>query len=340
MTRRHRRPLTLLALVAAAIGLAGCGELHARLTPAKGTVQPFTLMLDFYPNADHVGLYEALANGYFRQAALDVHVEVPSNPAEPLALLAAGKVDAAISYEPEVMLARNRGVPLVSVAAIVQRPLTSIISLGSQHITSPEQLRGKTIGTAGIPYQNAYLKTILAKAHVPRSSVRTVNVGFNLVPAMLSGRVNATLGGYWNYEAIELRLDHRHPDVIPVNDAGVPTYDELVLVVRKGTIVDQTSLIRRFVQALGRGYEAVRANPVAAVRTLVRANPSLSYRLQLASVRATLPYYFPGGGRPWGWQSASQWNAFGEWMLRNHLISNPLAVIDASTNELLAGQGV
>lgn len=340
MKPAHTGPLKLLAALAAAASLAGCGLVHARLTPAKGTIQPFTLMLDFYPNADHVGLYEALAKGYFRQAALDVHVKVPSNPAEPLALLAAGKVDAAISYEPEVLLARNRGVPLVSVAAIVQRPLTSIISVGSQHITSPADLRGKTIGTAGIPYQQAYLKTILAKAHVPQSSVRTVDVGFNLVPAMLSGRVNATLGGYWNYEAIELREDHRHPNVIPVNDAGVPTYDELVLVVRKGEIIDQTNLIRRFVQALGRGYEAVRADPAAAVRTLVAANPSLDYRLQLASVKATLPYYFPTGNRPWGWQSQSQWNAFGEWMLKNHLISNPLAVIDASTDELLAGQGV
>jgi putative hydroxymethylpyrimidine transport system substrate-binding protein len=336
---RHR---TLLApaLVAAALGLAACGEVKARITPAKGSAQPFTLMLDWVPNADHVGLYEALAKGYFRQAALNVHIEVPSNPAEPLQLLAAGKIDAAISYEPNVMLARNAGTPLVSVAALVQKPLTSIISLAREGINSPAQLRGKTIGTAGIPYQNAYLTTILARAHVPRRSVHVENVGFDLVPAMLSGRVNATLGGYWNYEAIELRQAHRRPHVIPVDDAGVPSYDELVLVVRKAAIINQTNLIRRFVQALGRGYKAVRADPAAATRALVRANPSLRYKLQLASVKATLPDYFPPAGRPWGWQSQSRWNAFGEWMMRQHLISNPLAIEDASTDELLAGQGV
>jgi putative hydroxymethylpyrimidine transport system substrate-binding protein len=337
------RSLTILAtLLATALAAAGCGQVKPTYKPAKGSVQSLSLMLDWLPNADHSGLYEALAKGYFRQAALDVHVEIPSNPSEPLQLLAAGKIDAAISYEPNVMLARNAGTPLVSVAAIVQRPLTSIISVGSQHITTPARLRGKTIGTAGIAYQSAYLQTILAHAHVPRRSVHVIDVGFNLVPAMLSGHVNATLGGYWNYEAIELRQDGRHPNVIPVNDAGVPTYDELVLVVRKSTIINDTNMIRRFVQALARGYAAVRANPVGAARTLVAANPSLSssYRLELASIRATLPAYFPSGGHPWGWQSAAQWNAFGAWMLHNHLISNPLAVEDASTNELLAGQGI
>jgi len=339
---KRTRPLTALAILAAGLALAACGQVRPTYKPAKGSAQSLTLMLDWLPNADHSGLYEALAKGYFRQAALDVRVEVPSNPAEPLQLLAAGKVDAAISYEPNVMLARNAGAPLVSVAAIVQRPLTSIISVGSQHITSPARLRGKTIGTAGIAYQNAYLQTILAHAHVPQRTVHVINVGFNLVPAMLSGHVNATLGGYWNYEAIELRQDGKRPNVIPVNDAGVPTYDELVVVVRKATIVNDSNLIRRFVQALGRGYQAVRSDPVGAARTLVAANPSLSssYRLQLASIRATLPDYFPAGGHPWGWQSASQWNAFGEWMLRHRLISNPLAVEDASTDELLAGQGI
>ena len=124
-------------------------------------------MLDWLPNADHVGLYAALSNGDFSQAGLAVHVRVPTDPATPLQLLAAGKVDAAISYEPQLLLARDAGEPLVSIAAIVQRPLTSIVSLRSKHITTPRQLRGKRIGNAGIPYQEAYLKTILTDAGVP-----------------------------------------------------------------------------------------------------------------------------------------------------------------------------
>lgn len=338
-----KKRLFLVAALLMALSLAACGEKKETIAPAKGSGQSLSLMLDWFPNADHVGIYQALAAGDFTGAGLDVHVAIPSDPAAPLQLLAAGKVDLAISYEPEVMLARQQGEPLVSVAAIVQQPLTSIVSIGSKHITTPADLRGKTVGDAGIPYQHAYLTTILARAHVPVSSVREVNVGANLVPAMLSGRVDATLGAYWNYEAIQLQQLGKRPNVIRMNQVGVPTYDELVVVARESELTGgQIALVRRFVQALARGYQSVRSDPTAAVANLIRANPSLSPKLQLASVKATLSSFFPSGtdaGEPWGWQDQSQWTAYGNWMLANHLISNPAATDGASTNEVLAGQG-
>jgi putative hydroxymethylpyrimidine transport system substrate-binding protein len=336
----RRGPIAILLLVLA-LAAAGCGQKHEAVTAAAGSSQSLTMMLDWVPNADHVGLYQALADGDFTRAGLDVHVEVPSDPASPLELLAAGKVDVAISYEPEVLLARNQGQPLVSVAAIVQEPLTSIVSIGSKHITSAADLKGKRVGDAGIPYQHAYLTTILARAGVPASSVKEINVGANLVPAMLSGRVDATLGAYWNVEAIELAQLHKHPNVIHMQQVGVPNYDELVVVVRKATIVNHPDLVRRFVQALARGYEAARRDPQAAVNNLVKASPGLDPKLALAGVRATLSAFFPSNpSLPWGWQDPAQWNAYGEWMLKQHLISDPNAVLDASTNELLAGQGL
>jgi putative hydroxymethylpyrimidine transport system substrate-binding protein len=335
-----RRLLLLLTALAAAMALAACGEKKDAVAPAASSAQPVSMMLDWFPNADHVGLYRALSAGYFRQAGLDVHVQTPSNPATPLQLLAAGKIDLAISYEPEVLLARDKGLPLVSIAALVQRPLTSIVSLGRRHITSPQQLRGQTVGDAGIPYQHAYLQTILQHAGVPSSSVKEVNVGSNLVPALLSGRVAATLGAYWNYEAIQLRQLGRRVNVIHVENAGVPNYDELVLVARENELAKRTNLLRRFVQALGHGYESVRSNPSAGVNALISANPSLDRKLQQASVSATLPDFFPSGsGQPWGWQNSAQWTAYGQWMLGHHLVSNPASIVAAQTNQLLAGQG-
>jgi len=330
----------LVGAVLVSLALAACGEKTDQLTPAHP--QSLTLMLDWTPNADHVGLYQALAGGDFAQAGLNVHVQVPTDPATPLELLAAGKVDIAISYEPELMLARDKNENLVAVAAIVQKPLTSIVSIGSKHIKTPAQLRGKRVGDAGIPYQSAYLSTILARAGVPASSVKQINVGDNLVPAMLSGRVDATIGAYWNYEAIQLAQANKHPNVIRMDQAGVPTYNELVLVVRASTITKKADEIRRFVQALARGYEAVRSDPQAGINSLLQANPGLDRKLQTASVNVTLPAFFPSGSdanEPWGWQDQAQWNAYGDWMLSHHLISNPAAVADASTNELLAGQG-
>ncbi len=333
----------LLVLAAAAItpfGLAACGTKHETLTNSKGT-QQVTLMLDWLPNADHVGIYQALADGDFEKAGLSVHLQVPSDPATPLRLLAAGKVDAAISYEPEVMLARNQGAALVSVAALVQKPLTSIVSVGSKHITNASQLRGKKIGDAGIAYQRAYLTTILAHEGIPKNSVQEINVGSDLVPAMLSGRVDATLGAYWNYEAIQLAEKGKHPNVIHMEQVGVPTYNELVLVVRRSMLTEHIDVVRRLVQAMARGYQSVRRDAAAGVQSLVNANPGLDPKFQLASVRATLPVFFPANpSNPWGFQDQNQWNSYGQWMLSQHLISNPNAAFAASTNEVLAGQGI
>jgi putative hydroxymethylpyrimidine transport system substrate-binding protein len=336
----RRRIAALAGALLAVLALTACGEKKDALGPTAKHAQTLRLMLDWVPNADHVGIYEGIADGAFKAAGLNVSVETPPNPAAPLSLLEAGKVDVAITYEPQLMLARDKGAPLVAFGAIVQRPLTSIVSLGKKHITSVKQLKGKTVGDAGIPYQHAYLQTILKHAGVPTSSVKEVNVGDDLVGSMLSGRVDATLGAYWNYEAIQLAQDHKRPNVIHVENAGVPDYDELVLVTTETTFANHTTELRRFVQALGRSYTSVRANPQAAVNALVRANPSLNPKLQLASVKATLPSFFPAASNlPWGWMTTSQWNAYGQWMLREHLISNPAAVADASTNQLLAGQG-
>jgi putative hydroxymethylpyrimidine transport system substrate-binding protein len=336
-----RRTIAMVVTLALTAALAGCGEKQETVTGSPSSVQQLTLMLDWFPNADHVGIYQGLAEGDFAKAGLDVHIQVPSDPATPLKLLAAGKVDAAISYEPEVLLARDQGLALVSVAAIVQQPLTSIVSVGSKHITTPAQLRGKRVGDAGIPYQHAYLTTILARAGVPASSVKEINIGADLVPAMLSGRVDATLGAFWNVEAIQLSALHKHPNVIRMEQVGVPTYDELVVVVRKSTIVNHPDAVRRLVQAMARGYEAVRRDPQTAVNNLVHASSGLDPKLQLASVKATLPAFFPSSpGNPWGWQEPNQWTAYGQWMLNHHLISTPNAAVDASTNELLAGQGL
>lgn len=336
---RSKLYLALGALFAV-LALAACGEKKEAVQPTSSRVQSLSLMLDWFPNADHVGLYQALAEGDFTRVGLHVQVQTPSDPALPLKLVAAGKVDLAISYEPELFLARNQNLSLVSIAAIVQRPLTSIVSIGSKHITSPAQLKGKKVGVAGIPYQNAYLSTILARAGVPASKVTVINVGENLVPAMVSGRVDATLGAYWNYEAIQLAQLHKHPHVIPVDQVGVPTYDELILVARQSTIERKADAIRRFVQALARGYEAVRANPQAGTSSLLSANSGLDPSFQAAAVRATLPAFFPSDpSKPWGWQDPTQWAAFGQWMLHEHLITNPNALIEASSNDFLAGVG-
>ena len=328
------------AVVACLVILSACGAKQDVLGAAK--TKPFTVMLDWFPNADHAALYSAIAHGDFRAVGLEVRPVIPSESAEPLKLLAAGKIDMAISYEPELLIARDQGLKLVSIAALVQRPLTSIIALPSAHVKTVAQLAGKTVGTAGISYQAAELRAALSSAGVSPAKVKEVDVGFNLVPAMLSGKVAATLGGFWNYEAIQLELLHKHPVTIPVDQAGVPTYDELVLVVREDEAHARGQDLRSFLQALTQGENEVRANPAAAAALVVKANPSLEGKLQLDSIERTLPAAVPAEpGKPFGWQEPSAWASFGSWMLAKGLLQhNPNGGLPPFSDEFLPGQGI
>ncbi len=331
-----RRLPTALLLLAALWGLSACGTKQERTTPAA--VKRFTVILDFFPNADHAGLYAAIDKGTFRRAGLDVSPKVPSDPAAPLKLVAAGKADVAISYEPELLLARDKGLPLVAIGAIVQTPLTSIIAIKGSKVKRVADLEGAKVGTAGIPYQSAYLKTIAAGKGLDARRIKEIGVGFNLVPAMLSKRVDATLGGFSNYEGLQLQRQHKDPVIIPVDRAGVPTYNELVLVARAQDLRARSSTYRAFLQALARGYHLLRTDPEAGVRPLLAANRDLDRGLQLAAVKKTLPAFFPPRGRPFGYMDPPQWQAYGRWMVHNGLLKRPPAG-RSLTNEFLPGQG-
>ncbi len=335
-----RRAVVVALALASLIVLSACGSKQD--TISASSAKPFTVMLDFFPNADHAALYSAIAHGDFRAVGLNVQPQTPSDPSAPLKLLAAGKADMAISYEPELLIARDQGLKLVSIGALVQRPLTSIIALPASHIKKVADLAGKTVGTAGIPYQAAELKTAVQAAGADPASVKEVNVGFNLVPAMLSGKVAATLGGFWNYEALQLAQLHKRPLTIPVDRAGVPTYDELVLVVRADEAHKRGQDLRAFLQALTRGQREVRGDPAAAAALVVKANPSLEPKLQLASIQQTLPAAVPTqAGKPFGWQSPSAWVSFSSWMFSHHLLTHdPNAELPPFTNEFLPGQGI
>jgi putative hydroxymethylpyrimidine transport system substrate-binding protein len=334
-----RRGLLTAVCLACALALTACGA-KQDVIQARST-KPFTVALDFFPNADHAAIYSAIAHGDFRAVGLDVRPVAPPTPSAPLSLLESGRADMAISYEPEVLLARDKGAKIVSIAALVQRPLTSIISI-NHSITKVSELAGRTVGTAGIPYQSAELHAALAHAGVDPASVKEIDVGFNLLPAMLSGHVDATIGGFWNYEAIELRLMHRDPTVIPINQAGVPTDNDLVLVVREEEARMRGQDLRAFLQALTRGEQEVRAQPAQAAAEVRAANPSLMPRLQLESIKRTLPAAVPGAGEPFGWQNPNDWAAFASWMFNEHLIAhNPAnAGYPPYTNEFLPGQGI
>ena len=317
---RLRTPAIAFAVLALALLFAACGE---KSEDVSGEREGFSLTLDFYPNPDHAGIYMAQKLGYFEEAGLDVSIDAPSDPAAPVKQVAAGRTDLAISYEPEVALAQEKGLPVVAVGALVNRPLTSLIWLKQAGIKGVGSLEGKTIATAGIPYQDAFLKTILARVHLTPEDVKSVNVGFGLLPALVGGSAQAMLGGYSNVEGVDLRERGKAPVVTPVDKLGVPTYDELVFAANADELEEDSEKIRLFLAALRRGTEAAVENPGAATKAITEANPDLDPKLAAAEVRATLPLL---GARadhqPYGYMDPKEWEAFAGWMRDNGLIDS------------------
>ena len=334
-----RLAATALALVA----LAGCGEKAEPTGSAPARQEPFTVMLDYFPNADHAGIYAAQAAGLYEQAGLDVKIQPPPDPSAPLKLLRAGRADVAISYEPELLLARDRGADnLISVAALVQAPLTSVIALPGSGVRTAKDLAGKRVGTSGIPYQSAYLKAILEQAGVDPATVKETNVGFNLTPAMLSKKVDATLGSFWNYEGVDLERRKRDPVILRMEELGVPTYNELIFVARREALDEAgASRLRRFISATAAGHRLLRDDPSTGVDALVEADKGLDAGLQEAVVDAPLPVFFPADReKPWGWQEPTEWANYERWMRAEGLLKRPPNEAPPLTNEFLPGEGL
>ncbi|HVW47573.1 MAG TPA: ABC transporter substrate-binding protein [Solirubrobacterales bacterium] len=331
-----RATAVALALLILAFGLAACGS---KSENTKGEPEQLSLDLDFYPNPDHAGIYMAAKEGFFAEAGLEVKIDAPTDPSAPLKDVAAGRADLAITYEPELMLAHEKGLEDVAVAALVNRPLTSLIWLKKSGIKGPADLRGKTVSYAGIPYQEAFLETILRRAKVPASTVKSVNVGFGLIPSLVNGSAQAMLGGYSNVEGVDLRERGKEPVITPVDELGVPTYDELILVARRSTLEEEGPKIRLFISALKRGTEAAVADPKAASAAILAANSSLEPKLTEAEIEATLPLLEgTPAGKPYGWMNPKEWEAFGAWMRDEELIANLPKASELLTNAYLVDE--
>jgi len=338
-----RRTLPAAAgLFGATLALSACGEMKTRIEPVASQAQPLTLALDAPANATQAGIFAARSDGALTRAGIDLQVTAASTSEQALAEVEQGKADVAIASEPEVMLARNRQQKVVAIGAITQGPQATIVSIKRRKhrtISSVRGLRGERVGVSGLSSESALLSTMLKRAGVPSGRVTRVNVSGNPTAALLSGRVDAYYGGEAPAVAAALRARHKRVVVVPADKLGLLRYNGLVFVTRIFYYAPHQTLLRRFVQAIGRGYTAVRQDPSAGVQALEAARSGLNPALTSSLLASTLPTLFPGQGEPWGWQSLNAWNAFGRFLTSQGVITAPGAWEGASVNRLLAGQG-
>jgi len=288
--------------------------------PAK-----LTLELDWVPNPDHVGLYYAQDKGYFSDAGLTIDFHSPSNAADPIKLVGLNKVDVAISYEPEMFYGQQNGLPVVAVATVVPVPLNSMIISPSASVTQLSQISGKSVGVTGIPSDDAFFQTMLKTAGLTASDVTKVNVGFNLVPSLLSNKVDAIIGGYRNVEAIQVEQETgKKPTVFPADQLGVPTYAELVVVANSDRLASDPAYadaVKRFVATVVKGTDAAIADPTGAtavMKTATQYDPKFLDQ----SVPYTLTLLTPAPGTKTGCIDAAAWQSYGDWMKTEGLITS------------------
>jgi putative hydroxymethylpyrimidine transport system substrate-binding protein len=275
------RKVALLAAVLAAASLAGCGDDGAE----PGAPTRATLVLDFQPNAVHAGIYAALADGAYRRAGVDLGVQEPSASTDAPKLLEAGRADLAVMDVHDLAIARERGLDLVGVMPIVQRPLAAVIAAGD--VGHPRELDGRTVGVTGLPSDDAVLDSVVAGDGGDPAAVRRVTIGFDAVAALAAGQVDAATA-FWNAEGVALARRGVPTNVFRVDDYGAPRYPELVLVASAEELRSDRDLVRSVARGTEEGYDEVVGAPSAALDALLSETSGLDAAEQRAELRALM----------------------------------------------------
>lgn len=243
--------------------------------PAKS--ETVTLMLDWYKNPNHAPILLAQAKGSYAKAGLAVTILEPADPNDPPKLAAAGKVDLAISYQPQAMILIDKGVPVARVAALVPTPLNSVMVLADGPIKSLAGLKGKKAGYSVSGFEDALLGTMLTSARLKESDVTLINVNFSLAPSLLSGQVDAVIGAFRNYETHQLNLKGKAARLFPVEAFGVPAYEELVFLSAKKAA--NSPRLERFAVVTAAAAAEIAGNPKQSWALLAATDPTFDNEL-------------------------------------------------------------
>lgn len=343
MNRFLRAVLVAVGLTAVALVVASCGSSkkssstaassNAASKPAKAAHANLRVMLDWVPNAPHAPIFYAQDQGLFTKANLSVNITKPPSATAPLVFAAAGKTDLAIAYEPDLMVSSAATAGKVkAVFALATRPLAGLW-FGKGSSGTVAGLKGKTVGWFGIPYEKPMMETALAKVGLKLSDIKFVNAGFNTNPALLSGKLDAAMGTYWNAEPVS----NPNLKITPVDKLGVPTYDELVIVANAAKLQNDpayVSAVKRFLGVLQQAVPAVRKDPTLGYTAISKVDkePDLQKKVDV-----TLPAEAPHAGMNTGCFNLQPWQAFANWLYTNKQTKTKVDPTTLATNQYLSG---
>ncbi|HEY6144788.1 MAG TPA: ABC transporter substrate-binding protein [Solirubrobacterales bacterium] len=312
--------------------LAGCGSGDGAETHTEKPT-PIHIALDGLDGPANVGILLAQKLGYFQEAGLEATITSPIGPRRPVLYVVEGSVDLSVSHLPQIALARELGAPIVAVASVIPDPTAAMLWLQNSKIENLADLEGKTIGIPGIPFQRDFLASSLEGAGLTLDDVEVKSVEYELVPALVSGRVDAIFGGEWNLEGAELQARGLRPVITKAQSLGIPDYEELALIARPDRLAGDPQSIRGFIAATLRGTEAAIEDPEAAIAAIegsVGEHPPLGREEIEAELEATLPLLSTDGE-----MSPNRASQMLDWMQEEGMLSNPAPASSLLSNDYL-----
>jgi putative hydroxymethylpyrimidine transport system substrate-binding protein len=298
-----RRAVALLAAALLLAGAVGCGGDGAEPGVPRGAM----VVLDFTPNAVHSGIYAAQVEGFYADAGVDLKIQQPGESTDAPKLLAAGRTDFAILDIHDLGIAHERGLDLVGVTPIVQRPLAAVIARADEGVRRPRDLEGRTVGVTGLPSDEAVVDSEVSADGGDPSRVDEVTIGFNAISSLAAAKVDAATG-FWNAEGVALQRQGVPVHIFKVDRYGAPPYPELILTTSRQTLDGDPDLVRAVVNATRRGYAFAVRQPAQALDDLLAADPALDRADQQAQLNALLPDLSPAPFDPHVLRAWSRWD--------------------------------
>jgi putative hydroxymethylpyrimidine transport system substrate-binding protein len=309
------KTVTRRTLITAAAAAPFC----AAATP----LTKFTVLLDWFVNPDHAPLFAAKYAGAFTRAGLDVTLVPATDPDLPPKLLAAGKADAALSYQSQLYLLVDQGLPVKRTATLIDKPLDTLTALARSGIRKLADLKGKKIGFSVAGFEQVLIGTMLKSAGLTLADVTLVNINFNLVTSLLSREVDAVIGTYKTYEDIQLQQAGEAPVIFFPEDYGVPQSDELILLSNNSGL--QNPALRAFLTALREGVAYLATNNATVLSKFLTENPALNDKLDIASWHALQQNYFAKHPAA---LNIPRYTAYRDFLKQNALIKQALPISD------------
>lgn len=325
----------LLALgLSAVMLLAGCASDKAQTTTAtdEKNLEEFNVVLDWYPNALHSFIYNAIEKGYYEEEGLKVNIQFPSNTNDAISLTAAGKADVGIYYMHDLVMARaEQNIPVKSIGTICQKPLNIVLSLKDKNITEPKDLIGKTVGYAGTELSESIIKFLVENAGGKNEDVNYLDVGFDLMSSMTTGNVDATIGCLVNHEVPQLQEEGFDVNYFFPNDYGMPNYYECVFVTGDNQVKNESEKLTKFLRASAKGFEDMKNDPDGSIDILLAnqnaENFPLNENVEKKSIQMLVPIMETENAKFLS-QDKAVWDENIQWLYDNGIISKTISSDD------------